>query len=75
MTLTEQSVLELQKSMILIEKQAYEKGYNYAIEAWQDVYKALGFQGGTIHQVIEEVKRLKKVEEKAIKVIKAIENL
>jgi hypothetical protein len=31
-----------------------------------EVYKALGWQGGTIHQVLEEIQRLKKLETKEI---------
>ena len=31
-------------------------------ETLQEVYEALGWQGGTIHQVIAEIKRLKNIE-------------
>lgn len=33
----------------------------------EEIYKALGWQGGTIHQVIDEIKRLKALEDKSCK--------
>jgi hypothetical protein len=40
-----------------------------------DVYKALGWQGGTIHQVIAEIKRLKNIEQSAKELIKNNANM
>jgi uncharacterized protein with PIN domain len=45
------------------EYREYEQDFKSASNIFQDeVYKALGWQGGTIHQVITEIKRLKKAE-------------
>lgn len=30
----------------------------------EEIYKALGWQGGTIHQIIAEIKRLKEIDDK-----------
>ena len=46
-----------------VEYKLNENGSNIFIK---EVYKALGWQGGTIHQVIKEIKRLKKLETKEI---------
>ena len=39
----------------------YAREYDYESDL-ESIYKALGWQGGTIHQVVEEIKRLKKLE-------------
>lgn len=44
------------------ERKAYAMGYAAACDAMKDIYATLGWQGGTIHQVVQEVRQLRENE-------------
>lgn len=44
------------------ERNAYAMGYKAACDAMREIYSALGWQGGTVHQVVQEVRQLREHE-------------
>lgn len=52
-------------AIAVAEERAYRRGYEAACAALGEVYASLGWQGGTIHQIVAEVRRLKAIERAA----------
>lgn len=46
------------RSILHVQEVAYRNGYEQGISKMQEIYKVLGWQGGTIHQVVERIKEL-----------------
>lgn len=61
--ITNESISDLVTSISGVQNAAYQAGYKQGISNMELIYKALGWQGGTIHQVVDEIKKLKEIED------------